>query len=190
MPMNTFLSKLILCAIIKNSKSISGVNYIESLDIKWCTLKKMGNWPFSPGHTLSYKINNILRRAADMTKVKTNMCRKHIELSVIAISSVLVKKGICVITFPTPTPKFYYFSQYVLDDFAHDIAKLLRYTSQFCFLYSLCVIDNTQTSFYGNTVLSYLPMDQPLKICVKQFWQKRVSLACIDRWKSDIAAFL
>ena len=46
------------------------------------------------------------------------------------------------------------------------------------------------TLFDGNTVLSYLPMDQTFKVCVKNFWQKRIILVCTDRWKSDIAAFL
>ena len=54
---NTFLSKLIPCATIKNVKSIPGVNDIDSLHMKWCTLKNMRNWPFSPGHTLSHKTN-------------------------------------------------------------------------------------------------------------------------------------
>ena len=50
------------------------------------------------------------------------------------------------------------------------------------------VVNNMQTLFVGNTVSPYLPMDQPVKICVKCFWQK-THLVCIDRWKSDIAAF-
>ena len=36
---NTLLSKLIIWIIIKNVKAISGVNYIDSLHIKWCALK-------------------------------------------------------------------------------------------------------------------------------------------------------
>ena len=52
----------------------------------------MGNLSFSPGHTLSHKTKNILRTEADMTKIETNLCRKHIELLVIAIYSVLVEK--------------------------------------------------------------------------------------------------
>ena len=67
---NKFLSKLILWGILKNVKSISGVNYIDSLHMKWCTLKNMGNWPFSPGHTMSHKNNNILGKAPDFTKIK------------------------------------------------------------------------------------------------------------------------
>ena len=59
-----------------------------------------------------------------MTKIKTNICRKHVELSVIAISNVLVEKGICVITFPTPYPKILLFSQYLAYDFAHAIANI------------------------------------------------------------------
>ena len=106
MPINkTFLSKLILLAIIRNVKSISGVNYIDSLHIKWYTRKNMGNWQFSPGHTLSHKTNNILRMAADMAKIKTNVCRRHTELSMIAKSSVLVEKGHLCNYFPNHLPQ-------------------------------------------------------------------------------------
>ena len=102
---NKFLSKLILWAIIKNVKSISGVNYIDSLHMKWGTLKNMGSCPFSPGHTLHHKNNNILRTAPHMTKIETNVCRKHTELSVIAKSSVLVEKEHLCNYFPNPLPQ-------------------------------------------------------------------------------------
>ena len=134
---NIFLSKLIPCAMTKNVKSISGVNYIDSLHIKWCTLKNMRNWPFSPGHTLSNKTTNILRTAADMTKIKTNICRKHLELSVIAISNVLVEKGHLCNNFPSPLPQnFIIFTVFGIW-FCSWYWKYLRYTSHFCFLYSL-----------------------------------------------------
>ena len=106
MPINNkFLSRLILWIIIKNVKSISGVNYIDSLHMKWVTLKNMGNWPFSPEHTLHHKNNNILRTAPHMTKIKTNVCRKHTELSMIAKSSVLVEKEHLCNYFPNPLPQ-------------------------------------------------------------------------------------
>ena len=44
-----------------------------------------------------------------MTKIKTYVSRKHAGLSMIAKSSVLVEKGICVITFPTPYPQILLF---------------------------------------------------------------------------------
>ena len=134
---NTFLSKLKPCAIIKNVKSISGVNYIYSLHMKWCTLKNMRNWPFSPGHTLSHKTTNILRTAADMTKIKTYICRKHVELLVIEISNVLVEKGNLCKNFPNPLPQnFIIFTVFDIW-FCSWYCKDLRYTSHFCFLYSL-----------------------------------------------------
>ena len=83
-----------------------------------------------------------------------------------------LKKGICIITFPTPYPKILLFSQYVAYDFTHDIANIWDIPVIFVFCTVFGVVNNMQTSFYGNTVLSYLPMDQPLKICVKQFCQK------------------
>ena len=134
---NIFLSKLIPCAIIKDVKSISGVNYFDSLHVKWCTLKNMRNWPFSPGHTLSHKTTNILRTAPDMTKIETNICRKHVELSVIARSNVLVEKGHLCNNFPNPLPlNFIIFTVFGIW-FCSWYCKYLRYTSHFLFLYSL-----------------------------------------------------
>ena len=89
---NTFLKKLILWTRITNVKSISGVNYIDSFHMKYCILKNMGHLPFSPGCILSHKTSNILRTEADMNKIETNLCRKHKDLSVIVIYSVLVEK--------------------------------------------------------------------------------------------------
>ena len=134
---NTFLSELMTWAIIKNVKSTSRVNHIDSLYMKWCTLKNMGNWPFSPGHTLSHKTNNILRTTVDMTKIKTNVCRKPTELSMIATSSALIEKGCLCNYFPTahpPTPKFFAICSVW---FCLWYCKYLRYTSHFCFLYRI-----------------------------------------------------
>ena len=102
---NKFLSKLILWVMIKNVKSISGVNYIDSLHMKWGTLKNLANWPFSQGHTLHHKNNNILRTVPHMTKIKTYVCREHEELSVTAKSSVLVQKEHLCNYFPNPLPQ-------------------------------------------------------------------------------------
>ena len=168
---NTFLSKLILCSMIKNVKSISGVNYIDSLHMKWCTLKNMGYWPFSPGHARSHKTNNILRTAADMTKIKTNICRKHIELSM--ISNVLVEKGHLCNNFPNHLPpNFIIFHSMWFMILLMILQKIWDIPVIFVPCRVFGVFNNMQTSFYGNTVLSYLPMDQPLQICVKHFWQK------------------
>ena len=134
---NTFLSKLIPCAIMKNVKSISGVNYIDSLHMKWCTLKNVRNGPFSPEHTLSRKTTNILRTAADMTKIETNVCRKHVELSVIAISNVLVAKGHLCNNFPNPLPQNFIIFTVCGIWFCSWYCKYLRYTCHFCSLYSL-----------------------------------------------------
>ena len=113
---NTFPSKLVLWATIKNVKSISEVNYIDSLHMKWCTLKNMGNWLFSLGHTLSHIINNSLRTAGDLTKIKTNLCRKHTELSMIANSNVSVEKASVWLLSQPPTPNCI-ISQYAAYDF-------------------------------------------------------------------------
>ena len=185
---NKFLSKLILCGILKNVKSISGANYIDSLHMKWCTLKNMGNWPFSPGHTMSHKNNNILRTAPDFTKIKIKVCRKHTELSVIAISSVLVENGHLCYYFP-PTAKFYYFSHYAACDFAHRFANIPDIPTIFVSCTVFGVVNNIQALFDGSTGLSYLPMDQPLNIVVKNSWQKtHQSCSCwyVKKWYSCI----
>ena len=75
-------------------------------------------------------------------------------------------------------------------DFAHYIANIWDIPAIFVFCRVFGVVYNMQMLFYENTVLSNCPVDQTLKICVKEMWQKCVSLVCIDRWKSDIAAFL
>ena len=80
-------------AIIKNVKSISGGDQIDPVYMKWCNLKNISNWPFSLEHTSSHKTLNILRKAADMTQIKTNVYRKHRESPVRAISGVLAEKG-------------------------------------------------------------------------------------------------
>ena len=65
--------------------------------------QKYGKLTIAPGNTLSHKTNNILRTAADMTKIKNNTYRKHTELSMIAKSGVLVEKG--HLYFPKPLPQ-------------------------------------------------------------------------------------
>ena len=95
-----------------------------------------------------------------------------------------------VITFPTPTPKFCYFSQYETYHFAHYIANIWDIPAICVFCRVFGVIYDMQMLFDGNTVLHYFPMDQPLKICVKKYDKKCVGLFCSDSWKSDIAAFL
>ena len=75
-------------------------------------------------------------------------------------------------------------------DFAHSIANIWDIPVTVVFCTVLGVVNNMKTLFNGNTVLSYLPVDQLVKVCVKNLWQKRVSLVRIDWWKSDIAAFL
>ena len=132
----------------------------------------MRNWPFSPGHTLSHKTSNILRTAADMTKIKTNICRKHVEVSVIAISNVMVDKGHLCNNFPNPLPQVFFIIFTVCGIwFCSWYSKYLRYTSHFFSVQSLVLLI-TYKHHFRNTVLSYLPMYRPLKICVKQFWQK------------------
>ena len=100
-----------------------------------------------------------------------------------------LKKGIGWVTFPAPYPKILA-SQYVTYDFAYSIANIWNIPAIFVFCRVFGVMYNMQKLFDGNTVLFYRPMDQTLKICVKEMWQKCVSLVCIDRWKSDVDAFL
>ena len=80
--------------------------------------------------------------------------------------------------------------QYVTYDSAQYIANILDITAIFVFCRVFGFISNIQMLFDGNDVLYYLLMGQTLKICVKEMWQKSVNLVCIDRWKSDITAFL
>ena len=89
-----------------------------------------------------------------------------------------------------PTPKFYNFSQFATYDFAHHIANIWDIPAIFVFCRVFGVIYNMQMLFDENTVLSYLSIDQPMKICVKEMWQKCDSLVCTDSQKSNIAAFL
>ena len=188
---NIFLSKLILCAIIKNVKSISGVNYIDSLHMKWCTLKNMGNWPFSPGHTLSHKTNNILRMAADMTKIKTNICRKYVGLSVISISNVLIEKGHLCNNFPNPLSQnfiiFHGMWHIILLMILQisDIYQSFLFSVQFLVLLITCKHHFMEILFY----LTF-PWTNHWKYVLNIFDKRRVSLVCIHRWKSYIAAFL
>ena len=188
---NTFISKLILCAIIKSVKSIPRVNHIDSLHMKWCTLKNMGNWPFSPGHTLSHKTNNILRTAADMTKIKTNIYRKHVKLSVITISNVLVEKGHLCNNFPTPLPQ----NSIIFHSMWHMILLMILQISEIyqSFLFSVQFLVLLITcNHHFMEILFYLTFSwtKPWKYVSNLFDKKRVSLVFIDSWKSDIAAFL
>ena len=57
-------------------------------------------------------------------------------------------------------------------DFAHYIANILDIPVIIVFCRVFGVIYNMQMLFYGNTVLSNCPMDQTLKICVKEMRQK------------------
>ena len=81
-------------------------------------------------------------------------------------------RGIGVVTFQTPTPKFYNFSQDVTYDFARYIANIRDIPAIFLFCRVFGVIYNMQILFYGNALLSNCPMDQTLKICVKEMWKK------------------
>ena len=80
-----------------------------------------------------------------MTIIKTSICRKHVELSVIAISNVLVEKGHLCNNFPNPLPQILLFSQYLAYDFAHDIANILYMRVIFVFCTVFGVVNNMQT---------------------------------------------
>ena len=178
---NKFLSKLILWTIIKNVKSISGVNSIDSLHMKWGTLKNMGNWPFSLGHTLHHKNNNILRTAPHMTTIKSNVCRKHTELSVISKSSVLVEKEHLCNYFPNPLPQNFIIFHIMSHVILLIILQLSEIYQPFLFFVQYLVLLIT-SKHYLMEIMCYLtfPWTNPWKYLSKIFDKKRVSLVCID----------
>ena len=79
--------------------------------------------------------------------------------------------GVTLLSQP-PTPKFDHFSQYATYDFAHYIANIWDIPAIFVFCKVNGVIYNMQMLFDVNTVLSHFPLDQTLKIYVKEMWQK------------------
>ena len=151
----------------------------------------MKNWRFSPWHTLSDKTNGILKTVADMTKIKTIVCRKHSELSMITKSSVLVEKGHLCNYFPNPLPQ----NSIIFHSMRHMILLIILQISETyqSFLFSVqCLVLLITCKTYLMEILCYLtsPWTKPWKYVSKIFDKKRVSLVCIDRRKSDIAAFL
>ena len=164
---------------------------MDLLHMKWCILKNMKNWRFSPRHTLSHKIKDILWTVADMTKIKTTVCRKHIELSMITKSSVLAEKGHLCNYFPNPIPQ----NSIIFHSMRHMILLIILQISEIyqSFLFSAQCLELLITcEHYLLEILCHLtsPWTNPWKYVSNIFDKKRVSLVCIDRLKSDIAAFL
>ena len=79
-----------------------------------------------------------------------------------------LKNGIGVITSLNPTPKFCHFQQYATYGFVHGIGNILDIPAIFVFCTVFGAISDMHMSFHGNTVSSYFPKDQALKICVKK----------------------
>ena len=151
----------------------------------------MKNWRFSPRHTLSHKTKDILLTVADMTKIKTTACRKHIELSIITKSSVLVEKGHLCDYFSNPIPQ----NSIILHSMRHMILLKIMQISEIyqSFLFSVQCLELLITcKHYLLEILCHLtsPWTNPWKYVSNIFDKKRASLVCIDRRKSDIAAFL
>ena len=107
---NTFISLQILCAIIKNGKFISEAQCMDSFHWKWCDRKNIQNRWFSPAHTFLHKTINILRAAAEITKIKTHISRKHTQLLVGAIFGASLQNRICGITHHKYYHKIWHFS--------------------------------------------------------------------------------
>ena len=95
-----------------------------------------------------------------MTKIKTNICRKHVELSVIAISNVLVEKGHLCNNFPNPLPQ----NLIIFHSIWHMILLMILPISEiyqsFLFSVQFNVVNTMQTSFYAKT-LFILPSHGP-----------------------------
>ena len=171
-----FLSKLILWAIIKNVKQVSVVNYMDLLHMKWCILKNMKNWRFSPLHTLSHKTKDILRTVADMTKIQTTVCRKHRELSMITKSSVLLEKEHLCNYFPNPLPQnsiIFYSMQHMILLIILQISEIYQ---SFLFSVQLLVL-LIKCKHYFMEILCYLtsPWTNPWKY-VSKFLTKNTSV--------------
>ena len=159
--------------------------------MKWCTLKNMKNWRFSPRHTLSHKTKDILITAADITKIKTIGCRRHTESSMKTKSSVLVEKGHLCNYFPNPLPQNFI----IFHSMRHKILLIILQISEMyqSFLFFVqCLVLLITCKHYLMEILCYLtsPCTNPWKYVSNIFDKKRISLLCTDSWKSDIAAFL
>ena len=182
---NIFLSTQTSWVIIKKGKSISGTNYAWSAHMKWCNLKIMGNWSFSPRHTLSPKTVNILYTLVDQTKIKTHLYRKLRERLAKTISRVLVEKRIGMIIFPTPTPNMIIFHSMRMN-----LLIILQISDIFQPFFSMQYMVTLMTcKCYLMPMLCYLnfPRTNSWTYVSKKCSKKRVSLVWTDRWKYHLA---
>ena len=126
-----------------------------------------------------------------MTKMKTYLYGKRVELLVRTISSVLVEKGHWCGYFPNPIPQDFI----IFHSMWHMILLIILQISEIYqpFLFSVeYLVLFIICKCYLMEILCYLtfPWTKPWKYVSKKCDKKCVSLVCIDRWKSDIAAFL
>ena len=66
------------------------------------------------------------------------------------------------------TPKLDNCLQYETYNFAHYIKNILDVPAMFVFCIVIDVVNEMQMSFSATTVLSYLPREQTLQICVQE----------------------
>ena len=147
--------------------------------MKWCILKNMKNWRFLPRHTLSHKTKDIVRTVADMTKIKTTVCRKHTELSMITKSSVLVEKEHLCNYFPNSLPQ----NSIIFHSMLHMILLIILQISEIyqSFLFSVqWLVLLITCKHYLMEILSYLtsPWTNPWRYVSKNF-DKKTRQSCL-----------
>ena len=147
--------------------------------MKWCILKNMKNWRFLPRHTLSHKTKDIVRTVADMTKIKTAVCRKHTELSMITKSSVLVEKEHLCNYFPNSLPQ----NSVIFHSMLHMILLIILQISEIyqSFLFSVqWLVLLITCKHYLMEILSYLtsPWTNPWRYVSKNF-DKKTRQSCL-----------
>ena len=126
-----------------------------------------------------------------MTKMKAYMYGKHVELLVRTIVSVLIEKEHWCGYFSNPLPQ----NLIIFHSMWHMILLIIWQISEIYqpFLFSVeYLVLFTICKCYFLEILCYLtvPWTKSWKHVSNIFDKKCVSLVCIDRWKSDIAAFL
>ena len=107
------------------------------------------------------------------------------------ISSVLIEKVHCYYYFPNPLPQNFIFFHSMRHMILLTISQISEIYHPFLFSVEYLVLYITCKGYFME-ILCYLsfPWTNPWKYVSKKCDKKHVSLVCIDRGKSDIAAFL
>ena len=115
---------------------------------------------------------------------------KNMQLSMTPKSSVVVEKGHLCNYFPNPIPQ----NSITFHSMRHMILLIILQISEIyqSLLFSVQCLELLITCKHYLEILCHLtsPWTNPWKYVSNLFDKKRVSLVCIDRRKSDIAAFL